>query len=59
MHYDGFTILMIPLFGLFAISRGGKWHWKVVEGGKGLSAFFWFGWFTALIVGLLRVSGLK
>jgi hypothetical protein len=58
MHDDGFMILMIPFFGLFAICRDGRWRWKVVEVSSAWNAIFWFGWLTALLVGLLRVSGL-
>jgi hypothetical protein len=65
MHLDGFVILGIPLMGLAAICRGGKWHWNVVQQvagedipwGKTLNALCWLGWFGALIVGTLRVCG--
>jgi len=58
VHYDGFIILLIVLMGLVPICRGGKWNWKVVQRGKALSAVFWFGWFSALLVSLLRLCGL-
>jgi hypothetical protein len=62
-HCDGFVILFSPLLMLFAICRGGKWHWNVVEQvagpdiewGKTLNVLFWVGWFTGLIVGILRI----
>jgi hypothetical protein len=64
MHYDGFVILTIPLLALVAICRDGKWHWNPVEYAYGhhrwthaLNAIVWFGWFTSLIVGTLRVCG--
>ncbi len=51
MHFDGFLILTIPLSGLVAICRDGKWHWNPVEYSYGkhrwtnaLNAIFWFGW---------------
>jgi hypothetical protein len=57
MHSDGFTILFIPLVGLCAICRGGKWHWRVVDDTLS-NAIFWFGWSATLLVGLVRISGL-
>ena len=57
MHYDGLIILSIPLLALVPIFRGGKWNWKVIGWSKALNAFFWFGWFFALLVGLVRLSG--
>lgn len=55
MHYDSLIILFIALMGLVPICRGGKWNWQVVQRSKALSAVFWFGWFSALVVGLLRL----
>ena len=65
MHPDGFVILLIPLVTLSAICRGGKWHWNVIEQMTGqvspwtraVNALFWFGWFTGLIFGTLRICG--
>jgi hypothetical protein len=65
-HCDGFMILVGPLMVLPAILRGGKWHWNVVEQvggpeipwGKTWNVLVWFGWFTGLIVGILRICGL-
>jgi hypothetical protein len=62
-HCDGFVILVSPLLTLPAILRGGKWHWNFVEQvagpeipwGKTFNVLFWVGWFTALIVGILRI----
>jgi hypothetical protein len=56
-RYDGFMMLVVPIMGLFAICRGGKWHWKVIEGSKALNAFLWFGWLTGLVVGILTICG--
>jgi hypothetical protein len=66
MHSDGFVILTIPLVMLSAICRGGKWHWDVVQQvagddlpwGRTWNAIVWIGFFTGLIVGILRVCGL-
>jgi hypothetical protein len=65
MHYDSFVILFTAIVGLVPILRGGKWNWNPVEQlagrhswTKALNALFWFGWFTALIVGILPVCGL-
>jgi hypothetical protein len=58
MHSDGFIILLIVFMGLVSICRGGKWNWKVIQRSEGLNAVFWFGWFSALFVSLLRLSGL-
>ena len=57
MHYDGLVILLVVFVGLVPICRGSKWNWKVVHRSKALSAVFWFGWFTAIVVGLLRLLG--
>jgi hypothetical protein len=65
-HCDGLAILLVPFFGLFAICRGGKWHWNVVEQfagpdlewGKTFNVLIWVGWFTGLICGILRICGL-
>jgi hypothetical protein len=62
-HCDGFVILLVPLMVLPAILRGGKWHWNVVEQVAGSeipwrktwNVLVWFGWFTGLIVGILRI----
>jgi hypothetical protein len=54
---DGFLFLFVPLMSLAAICRGGKWHWRVVEDSTALSAVCWFGWFTFLICGILKLCG--
>ncbi len=59
MHYDGFVILLIPVLGLIAICRNGKWNWNVVPSNKVLNGIFWFGWISALLVALLRLSGIR
>ena len=59
MDYRGLLILLIPLGGLFAILRHGRWSWRVVESSKLLNALFWLGWTTALLVGLLTLFGLS
>ena len=56
MHPDGFVILLVPAANLWTICRGGKWHWKVVNDTL-FNGLFWLGWFTALFVGLVRISG--
>ncbi len=58
INYDGFVILWIVIIGLVPICRGGKWNWKVVQWSKALSTVFWFGWFSALLVSLLRILDL-
>ena len=58
MHYDGFLILLVPLMGLNAICRNGKWNWNVVASSKVLNGIVWLGWFSALLVGLVRISGI-
>jgi hypothetical protein len=55
INYDGFIILLIVFMGLVPICRGGQWNWKVVEGNKALNVVFWFGWFSALVAGLLTL----
>jgi hypothetical protein len=65
MHSDGFIILLIPLMSLSAILRGGRWHWDLVQQvagedvpwGKTWNVILWIGWFTGLIVGILRLCG--
>jgi hypothetical protein len=57
LDYNAFFILFIVLMGFFPIFRGGKWNWKVVRRSNVLSAVFWFGWFSALVVGLLVLFG--
>jgi hypothetical protein len=57
-RYNGLLILLVPLMGLFAICRGGKWHWKVIEDSKALNAIVWIGWITGLVVGMLTICGL-
>jgi hypothetical protein len=58
MHYDGFIILLVVLPALGPICRNGKWNWDVVKQSKLLNVVFWFGWFSALAVALVRLSGL-
>lgn len=58
INHDGFVILLIVILGLVPICRGGKWNWEVVQGSEALSTMFWFGWFSALLVSLLRILDL-
>ena len=59
MDYRGLVILVIPLSGLFAILRGGRWTWRVAGASKLLNALFWLGWTTTLVVGLFTLFGLS
>jgi hypothetical protein len=56
MHSDGFGILLIPIMGLPAIFRGGKFHWRVTSDTL-LNGMFWFGWLITLLGRLVRISG--
>jgi hypothetical protein len=49
-----FIVLLIPIFGLTAICRTGKWNWKIVESSL-FNALLWLGWFTALIVAVIGI----
>jgi hypothetical protein len=64
MKTQAFLILLIPVLGLFAILRGGRWNWDPIgpDGAAWLHtpfmhrllvAMFWLGWSTGLVVGLL------
>lgn len=66
MNTEAFLVLLIPLFGLFAILRGGRWNWDPIgTGGSAwthtpfmhrlLAAMLWFGWTTSLAVGVLML----
>jgi len=68
MKTQAFLILLIPLLGLTAILRGGKWHWDPMRAGgpawiqtpflhRLIVAMFWLGWSTGLILGLLMLFG--
>ena len=57
MNFEAFLILNIPLVGLVAICKDGKWNWRVIESGKLLNAIFWIGWFGGLFYGTLRLFG--
>jgi len=52
--YEYLAVLVIPLLGLIAILRGGKWNWKVVDNSV-LNYCFWFGWFGTLVIWALKV----
>jgi len=57
MNFKALWILFIPLLGLFTIFRGGHFQWKVAPSSQLFSFIFWFGWVSALIVGLLVFLG--
>jgi hypothetical protein len=68
MNTQAFFILVIPLLGLFAILRGGTWHWDPIGRGGPASlqtpflhalwvGAFWLGWSASLLVGLLMILG--
>jgi hypothetical protein len=68
MNTQGFLILLIPILGLCAICRGGRWHWDVISSDgmpvlrsnfirRLLLGMFWLGWSTSLIVGVLMLFG--
>jgi hypothetical protein len=52
MNTQGFVILLIPLFGLIAIFRGGRFQKRVISSSALLSGVFWFGWISSLAFGL-------
>lgn len=57
LNNDGFWLLLIPVIGLFAIFRDGRWSgWKVVEWSTLLSTLFWCGWIVSLAVGVVELS---
>jgi len=62
-------LLIVPLLGLFAIFRGGRWNWDPIGPGgpawlhtplmhRSVLLLFWLGWSATLLVGLLRLFGL-
>jgi hypothetical protein len=57
MNLNGFLILLIPLMGLIVIFRGGRFQWRVVPSSQLFSFICWFGWVSALVVGLLVLLG--
>lgn len=57
-HYGAFLSMLIPLLGLFAICRGGRWKWKVVESNEVANGIFWIDWVASLVVGLMRLFAL-
>jgi len=70
MNIQGSLILLIPILGLFAICRTGRWRWDVMSyyGTPFLGSYFvhrlvlamfWLGWSTGLVVGVLRLSGVR
>ena len=61
-------ILLIPMIGLCAICRGGRWHWDVLSSDgtlvlgsrfihRMLLGMFWLGWSASLILGVLTLFG--
>jgi hypothetical protein len=61
----GVFIRLIPIIGLIAICRGGRWNWDPISLYGIQSRFihrlllgmFWLGWSTFLVVGVLKVFG--
>jgi len=45
-----YWILTIPLVGLFAILRDGGWNWNVAPSNRLLTALFWIGWSSSIVV---------
>lgn len=63
--YQGLVILIVPAGACFAIFRGGRWRWRVIDDGRSpyfllafLNGLFWLGFFTALLEGLMRLLNL-
>ena len=68
MNTQGFLMLLIPILGLFAICRSGRWRWDVMSfyGTPFMGSYFihrlvlvmfWLGWSTGLIAGVLMLFG--
>jgi len=55
MNTQGFIILLIPMVALSTIIKGGKWNWQIIKNSKLLNCIFWFGWITALVVGIITI----
>jgi hypothetical protein len=56
LNIRGLWILVIPMAGLFAIFRHGRWSgWKVVNSSRVLSVIVWIGWTVALVVGVVDI----
>ncbi len=54
---DAWLVLLIPLFGLFAIFSDGHFNPKVVPFSLALSIVCWLGWLGALLCGVLMLAG--
>ena len=50
MNLDGLLILLIPAIGLFLIIQRRSWR---VMPGLVFNVMFWFGWISALIIGII------
>jgi len=57
--FTALGILIIPVLGLFAVFRRGRWSWRVFDDGRrpyfvvALFTFlFWVGFFASTLVGL-------
>ena len=56
LNRNGILMMVIPVLGLFAIFRDGRWNgWKVVASSILLSAMVWFGWVIALVVAVTEL----
>jgi len=52
MNTHAFAILLVPIMGLAAICRGGRFHKRVISSSALLNGVFWFGWTSTLVFGL-------
>lgn len=69
MNAQALWILLVPLLGLLAIFRDGKFHWDPFPPAAAarlrrlpliyrlLVGMFWLGWMTCLVVGILMLLG--
>jgi len=68
MNTEGFLVLLMPVIGLYAICRGGRWHWDPISSNgvawiqsrfvhRLLLGMFWVGWTTGLVIGVLMLFG--
>ena len=63
MNDAAFGALLIPILGLFAICRNGKWYWDPIYStfqikSRLLTGVFWLGWTAGLIVGMSEILDL-